>query len=944
MAVAKKRHLDLLEPYLASSEISIRGEDEHREMDMYCPLHEDTKRSATLDLDKGLWCCHAGCGGGRLSGLVARRDSWVAPPVAGRASRSRNGASANGHAAEEITEGKIKGWVSNLLSDAERLDELMDRRGLDEEVIQAYEIGWDSGRRAYTIPVRDEDNRIMNLRRYQFDPPDDRRKIWSVKGMGSPARLFPMSVLTEDDADEIIICEGEWDALLTIQHGFPAITRTGSARTWDTAWGEYFAGKTVYLIHDMDAEGQEANRKIARMLAPVANVVVVDLPYKVVPKHGKDLTDYWKEHDEEDFRRLLDRANAAALASKTLEGGAESEAIPEAASVIDTFDSEAVSKPRKVTVTIKGKREPGYSVPRAFRLSCTRDAGAKCKICPMNAVQTSVELAIEPSDPDVLEMIDSTKSQVAQLAAGKVGVPGGKCPKLDIEVEDYQAVEVLYARPSVETPGVDDAYKNIKITSAGRHDTAPNTTHRIVGALYPNPRTHTNEFLAWEVTPVRTSLDTFELAPKQARRLTRFRPRKGQRPLKRLGQIAHDLSQHVTSIYGRPEMHAAMDLIFHSVIAFDFGGQRIERGWLEGLFVGDTRTGKSETAARLCSHYQAGEVVSCESASFAGIIGGAQQLGGGKEWAITWGVVPINDRRLVVLDEVSGLSPEEIASMSDVRSRGIAQITKIQQEVTRARTRLIWVGNPRDSSMAEFTYGVQAIKPLIGAPEDIARFDFAMSASAGDVSAEEINKHHTPGEQEFDQQACATLIRWVWSRRPEQVVWTTGSEAAVYQAAQQMGSRYTEDPPLVQVANVRIKIARMAVALAARLFSTDDSFRNVIVRKEHVWDAVAFLDRIYSAKGFGYAELSGEKIRDRQEAKAKGSEVRKWLQGRQGLAKFLRANPQFKRQDLEEFMNVGRDEANAIINKLWEASMVRKDKGTIIVEAALHTLIREVER
>lgn len=939
MPAVRKRHLDLLEPYLASSEISIRGEDRHREMDMYCPLHEDKKRSATLDLDKGLWCCHASCGGGRVSTLIQRKDEWVEPPVAGHVRyTTKNGNGSNGFHVEEITEAKIKGWMSNLLSNGAVLDELMSRRGLEEDILSAYEIGWDSGRRAYTIPVRDEEERIMNLRRYQFDPKNGRRKICSVKGMGSPARLYPISVLTDDDPDEIIVCEGEWDALLTIQHGYPAVTRTGSARTWDTRWGEHFAGKTVYLIHDMDAEGQEANRKIARMLAPVADVYVVDLPYEVVPKHGKDLTDYWSEHDEADFAALLAEAKAAVDKEEVV-----ADEIAETISVIDTFDSEAVGRPRKVTVTIKGKREPGYSVPSEFTMTCTRDAGAKCKICPLNATAEPTKLQIKPSDPVVLELVDSTKAQVAEVASRMAGVPG-KCFKLTIEAEEYQAVEILFARPSVDKVGVDESYKNVKITSVGRHDTAPNTTHRVIGALYPNPRSHTNEFLAWEVNAVRTTLDSFELTPAQAKRLRIFRPLKGQRPLKRLGFIARELEQHVTRIYGRPEMHAAMDLIFHSVLAFDFGGQRVDRGWLEGLFVGDTRTGKSETAARLSEHYQAGEVVSCESASFAGIIGGAQQLGGGKEWAITWGVVPINDRRLVVLDEVSGLSPDEIASMSDVRSRGIAQITKIQQEVTRARTRLIWVGNPRDSSMAEFTYGVQAIKPLIGAPEDIARFDFAMSASAGDVGADEINREHAEGKQLLHSDLCSMLVRWVWSRRAEQVVWTTGSQEAVYEAARQMGRRYVEDPPLVQVANVRVKIARMAVALAARLFSTDDTYQNVIVRKEHVWDAVAFLDRIYGAKGFGYAELSMERIKDRQSAKAKGNEISKWMQGRQGLAKFLRSNPNFKRQDLEEFMNVGRDEANAIINNLWEASMVRKDRGIIIVEPALHTLIREVER
>lgn len=942
MAAVRKAHLKLLEPYIASEQPTLRGEDRHREVDMHCPLHEDTNRSATLDLDKGLWYCQKGCGGGRVVQLIRARDEWVAPPE-NRGKRTYNGSS-NGSDEEEqpsevITDRKVRKWASDLASSNGTLDRLISERGLEPETLTAFEIGWDQDRKCYAIPIRGEDGEILNVRRYQFNPPKGRRKMWGVTGMNTP-RLYPMSVF-DDDPKEIIVCEGEWDALLTNQMGFPAVTRTASAITWDAAWGEYFKDRIVYVCHDRDKAGDQANTKVAKALRRVAKEVrVIELPYEWREKHGKDLSDYWLEgHDEAEFRALLDSADSGDPVERVTEGE------PVDASVMDTFDSDRVGQPLRVTVTIKGKRDPGYTIPKKFNLECTRDAGHKCKVCPLNGAGGKAVLDVKPSDPIVLELMDATKEQVSKAAAGTYGVPGGKCGRLELSADEHQAVEVLFARPSVEHTADDEvsaAYKNMKITSVGRHDTLPNNTVRVVGALYPDPRKQMNEFLAWEITPVKTSLDTFEVTTATAAKLKKFRPRKGQRPLKRLGQIARDLEAHVTKIYGRPEMHAAMDLVFHSVLAFDFGGQRIDRGWLDGLFVGDTRTGKSETASKLVRHYHAGEVISCESATFAGIVGGLQQYGSGKEWAINWGAIPINDRRLVVLDEVSGLTPDEIASMSDVRSRGLAQLTKIQQEATHARTRLIWVGNPRDASMSNFTYGVEAIKPLVGNPEDIARFDIAMSATAGEVPAEEINRAHEAGSQQFSSDLCSTLVRWVWSRKPEQIVWEDGAEAAVYKAANDLGSRYVESPPLVQAANVRVKVARLAVALAARLFSTDDSYENVVVRRDHVEDAVAFLDRIYNMPGFGYAELSREAMEDKAHAVAKRDSILAWLRGRQGLAKFLRSNSTFRRQDLEEILNTGREEANAIINTLWEARMVKKDKGDVRVEPALHDLLRKV--
>jgi hypothetical protein len=334
--------------------------------------------------------------------------------------------------------------------------------------------------------------------------------------------------------------------------------------------------------------------------------------------------------------------------------------------------------------------------------------------------------------------------------------------------------------------------------------------------------------------------------------------------------------------------------------------------------------------------------VSCESASFAGILGGLQQIGANKEWIISWGVVPMNDRRLVVLDEVGGLDVEDIGKLSDIRSRGLAQLHKIgTAEATHARTRLLWLGNPRNSRMGEYTYGVQAIKPLIGNNEDIARFDLAMSVVAGEVPMDEINRTPGGGAFRYSEGPSRALLRWAWSRRPGQVRWASGAEGAVYRAAKQLGTGYVEDPPLVQGANVRLKVARTAVALAARTFSTKDG-ENLIVTKDHVSDAVAFIDRLYSMPSFGYKDLSTERINDEKEARSRAQDVKDYLKERKGLAKFLRSQGKFRRQDLEEIMNVPREEANAIINRLWSTRMVRKEGGDVRVEPTLHAILREV--
>lgn len=927
MAV-RQQHLKALAPYLEGS-----GPNSEGEWGLHCPLHEDVTRSSSLNVDSSEYWCFVCQGGGSIIELIKRKDEWVDPPdtngsakVTGKIRRRER---------EVVTEAHVGGWSSALLANDEALDWLIEQRGLTTDTLSRFEIGWDRDRRVYTIPIRSAEGDLLNVRRYNPRPPEGRRKIWQVAGMMSRC-LYPLAMieLARQNGGRIIIGEGEWDMLRTIQEGYFAVTRTGAADVWLPEWNRLFEGLDVFVAHDCDDKGEIANRKVARGVAPFANDIrKIKLPFEHREKHGEDLTDYWLRYDKEDFEHRL--AEAPALRKKN--DPVKSELI----SVLDSFDSRRVGESVRMLVTIKGKHEPGYTIPAQATLSCDKLAGTKCQLCAMNQTPGEATMEIPPSDPMVLELIDSSHLQIAEIIRRAFGAV--KCNRLTIESSGHQAVETLFARPSIDHADGTAAgdYKNIKITSVGRHDTLPNNTVAVTGALFPNPRSQANEFMAWEIDRQVTSIDRFDLDEDLIKLMTRFQT--DGRPMKKLAEISRQLSLHVTKIYGRPEMHAMMDLIWHSVISFKFAGEVITRGWLEGLVVGDTQQGKSESARKIARHYQAGEIVNCETASFAGVMGGLQQFGSGREWAVTWGALPLNDRRLVVLEEASGLTTEQISQMSDIRSAGVAKLVKIQTEETFSRTRLLWIANPRDALMSDFTYGVQAIRPLIGNNEDIARFDLAMSVSLGEVDPEKMNMMHEQGELIYTSVACAALVRWAWTRTADQIVWARGAEQAVFAAALEIGRRYTEDPPLIQAANVRLKIARTAVALAARLFSTDDTHEKLIVTAAHVGDAVAFIDRLYSMKGFGYAERSEEILKDRSEAASKSDEIKQYLIGRKGLAKFLRNSGKFRRQDLEEILNMSREEANAVINTLWNSRMVRKEGADVRVESTLHALLREIK-
>jgi hypothetical protein len=555
MPKVSERHLRQLRPYLIGEQPRPNGE-----IDMYCPLHEDTKRSASLNVLTGQWYCFAGCGGGGIIDLMRAQGRWVSPDAAAVNGNGGVRRSSDDGERMELNMAMIEGWHSSLLSDESALDDLVTKRGITSKTVIDFKLGYDRGRRVYTIPVFGEggpsSGEIWNVRFYNMYPPEGKRKIWSAKGW-RVCELYPIWLLPE--WEEVIVDEGEWDTLLNIQNGYGCVTRTASASTWRIEWGQHFKGKRIYVGHDCDTEGENADRKVGRALHRVGDVRTIKLPFERVEKHGPDWTDFWFNYDRSDMERL--RAEAEPWGQKESKD-------PEVITVLDAFDSLRVGDPVKLQVTIKGKKEPGYSIPRKAKLACTRDAGAKCQICPLNPAGGEATIEIEPQNSAILGLIDEGVTRLTTYLAAEYGVPGGKCGRLEIEVTEHQAVEVLFARPSIDHSDGTQArdYKNIRITNVGRHDTEANNTVVVTGALYPSPKDQRNEFLSWEIQKQETSVDRFEMTPEAIKLMKRFQPRKGQRPLQKLGQIDRELAAHVTRIVGRPQMHAVMDLTFHVLL------------------------------------------------------------------------------------------------------------------------------------------------------------------------------------------------------------------------------------------------------------------------------------------------------------------------------------------------------------------------------------------
>lgn len=941
----------------AFSEYAV-GPESDGEQRMFCPVCEDPTSSkspsASMNAETGVWNCLKGSHGGSIYDLVQdlKKETGFdirAKAMAGRhrdpeyaaAVRSRlgvDGGPASKSGPPLPSDDKIEDWQQKLMANKSALKALMDQRGFERKTIVDWEIGWDGQR--YTIPIRDADGTLVNVRRYKMNAGMS-DKMLNLPGHGSAA-IFRPDILR--DNEDIVITEGETDCILLNQIGVPAITHTAGAATFRSQWAQLFTDKNVWICYDVDDAGRKGAKKVESLLQSfAANVFIIELP---LLKKGADITDYihLEGHDRREFHELMgqamDKGGVKSLAPVATTG--------ERATLNDSMSQENQSKIIELTVSIAGKQAEPYTAPKRITATCDQSKGVACNLCPVAARNGQMEIEVREDDENLFRFIDVPEQRRKQLIKE---ITGARCgDRVEFEVDENYHVEELLVQPSVDDRRDDETQQPVRRTafSVSTHASTVNRKVRLVGKNVSDPKTGKLRFMGWVNEPVNMDIDNFKMTDDIREALHKFQPDAGQSPLDKCLEIARDMSANVTHIYGRDLLHVAYDLVWHSVLSFKIGDMLVQKGWLEMAVVGDTRTGKSEVGNRLVTHYRSGVLQSCEGMSFPGLVGGVQQIDG--RWHMTWGVIPMNDRRLVILDEVSGLKEKDvIEQMSSVRSSGIAQVTKISAEETSARTRLAWIMNPGDGSMIRDNPqgGMGAIRTVVPHAEDVARFDFVMATAKGDVDAKVINSNFTEFHQpEYTSEECEALVKWAWSLTRNDVIISEAAGKEAIRSALDLGERYVSDPPLIQSENVRFKLLRIAAAIAARTFSISKRGK-LLVNAEHVRDAVRFLDMIYEEDAMGYARASARALTQQKRAKEKYSLCVNYLREHKDtvlLTLRMVGGGTFRTRDFKDFGGMEEAQAKVVVQQLLKWQVIKlKSRGDIGMDPMLIKAIRELE-
>jgi hypothetical protein len=86
-------------------------------------------------------------------------------------------------------------------------------------------------------------------------------------------------------------------------------------------------------------------------------------------------------------------------------------------------------------------------------------------------------------------------------------------------------------------------------------------------------------------------------------------------------------------------------------------------------------------------------------------------------------------------------------------------------------------------------------------------------------------------------------------------VFEEDAKEAVLSFASQMSETFTDAIPVVDRGSMRYKLARLAAAIAARTYSSNDESQ-IVVRLCHVEFVYELLTSVYSTKIFGYLEMT----------------------------------------------------------------------------------------
>lgn len=721
--------------------------------------------------------------------------------------------------------------------------------GISEEVLEELKI------RTPPQPYRQD---IISFPVFMFDhlidirnyDPGHQPKIRSRKD-ALAGLVIPFDLWREVDSTKItLLCAGEKDMAVARSNGFNAITLTGGERALPIV-PEYFRGHKVAICYDHDETGIEGAKRLANFLLPyVKEVKVVTNFHEICKEKGEDITDFFMKYHKtrQDLIKYIQNTPVY-----------EYEELEQKKNTLPILTLQQASTPQyinqlvKTNIQVVATMDQVFTVPTSVVAEKTRLSGNDDTLAQGDIREWRLT---EDNVADLLHLIDNNfkETQIKDNLKTRMYIPAKErnilIKRLSEETVYKACVTDLFETRDIDVQPMEYTCYSIgtKLESGKKYL----VTHKII------PHPYKGQQLIMLITAAEQASDSvskFSITDETKKHLDVFRNIKELSITRKIEYIARKI-KGLLGYDGNDTLIQAIDLSYHTVLAFNFGSFKNVRGYLETLIVGESRMGKSSTATALQKEYGLGAFVSLagNSATIAGLVGGSNKTATGFQTRA--GVIPQNHKGLIIFEELGKCAANVLAELTDIRSSNEVRIARVSGTMCLpAWVRMITLSNTKHINnqikpIASYPNGISIITELVPTAEDIARYD--LMVVLGDRGNTSINPLWQP-EEPYPTEAYRTRIRWIWSRTPEQILFTDTAKEAVINLSNALNKDYDCHIKIFGTEAWK-KVCRLAIAIAGYIVSTDDTYENIIVTKGCVEVAVNFLRKIYDNPVFKLKE------------------------------------------------------------------------------------------
>ena len=729
-----------------------------------------------------------------------------------------------------------------------RTKEICNELGISDEVIEELHLKTENREEDIAFPVLMY-GKVVDVRNYS--PYNRAAKIRSRAG-STTGMVIPFDLwINTNPHTWTIICAGEKDMAVARSNGFNAITLTGGEKALPKIL-KPFKNRRVAICYDHDEAGIEGAKSVAAAILPYAAEVRICTGFhEVCKEHGEDITDFFTKYKK--TKRDLQKYIIDSPVFTPKEAAVVSKVTHPFVTLLEASQPKYVGRVVQSNIQVVATYEKAMPVPttiHAVKLNTNGDD----KYNLMQQGETRDWELCDKTCQDVLKLVDNnfTEQQIRDNTREILGIT--KIER-DVKIERptketvYQCNVTDLFEVTTKNPQTIEfvAYVIGKRLESGKK-------YCITYKLTPHPfKGQQLTMIILDATEAADSITDFHLTEDNKKMLDQVKNMEGSVHDK--VETLSEMAKSYIGYDGYNKLIKAIDLSFHAALQFNFNGNT-ERGTLDTLIVTESRIGKSSTAEALQKLYSLGTFVSLAggNATIAGIIGGSNKVNG--SFQTRAGLLPMNHRGLVIFEELAKCDKDLVKALTDTRSSGSVKITRVSGDLQLpALVRMITLSNVKSSSkniqpIASYPNGITILVDLIGAPEDIARYDLMLVM--GETGNRIIDPNWRPITP-FEPEVYKTKIRWVWSRNPDQIIITRDVVEYIFKKCNELNSKYDSHIKIFGTEAWK-KVARLATAIAGYIVSTDDTYEKIIVTTECVDEAVDYLISCYDNNTFKLKE------------------------------------------------------------------------------------------